>query len=198
MKNRLLLISMALTALVVVGCAGPSVEVTRVDADQEIALTDRWNSTDSRLVSQTMVQDMVTFPWYNNFLSNEGREPVVVVHSVRNRSHEHIEVNTFINDIRRAMLMTGQLDFVASGDERDAIRDERLQQEMNADPATIAAMGEELGADFALTGEINSFVDSLDGQRVTSYQVDLRLIDIRTTRDVWLGQERIQKFQERR
>lgn len=186
------------TILILAGCSGPSVEVSRVDPDEEIALTDRWNATDSRMVSQTMIQDMVSFPWYNRFVAEHGREPVVVVHSVRNRSHEHIEVNTFINDIRRAMLMTGDLDFVASGDERDEIREERLQQEMHASPDSIAAMGQELGADFALTGEINSFVDTLDGNRVTSYQVDMRLINIETTRDVWLGTERIQKLQERR
>lgn len=197
MPRTLYSIVLAAFAIVLTGCAGPSVEVSRVDPDEEIALTDRWNATDSRLVSQTMVDDMMTFPWYNEFVGAEGREPVVIVHSIRNRSHEHIEVNTFINDIRRAMLMTGQIDFVASGEEREALREERAQQELNARDGTLAAMGQELGADFALTGEINSFVDTLDGDRVTAYQVDLRLIDIESTRDVWLGTERIQKLQER-
>lgn len=183
---------------VLAACSGPSVQVSRVDADDEIALTDRWNATDSRLVSQEMIQDMVGFPWYNRFVRDTGREPVIVVHSIRNRSHEHIPVNTFINDIRRAMLQTGQLDFVASGDERDEIRDERLDQEQFAREDTIQAMGQELGADFALTGEINSFVDTLDGNRVTAYQVDMRLISIASTQDVWLGTKRIQKLQERR
>ncbi len=194
---KTLLIPLA-TIAVLAGCAGPSVEVSRVDPNEEIALTDRWNATDSRLVSETMIEDMVAFPWYDQFVEEHDRRPVVIVHSVRNRSHEHIEVNTFINDIRRAMLRTGQIEFVASGDVREELREERADQELNARPDTIAAMGQELGADFALTGEINSFVDTLDGDRVTTYQVDMRLVDIETTRDVWLGTERIQKFQERR
>ncbi|TGG93255.1 penicillin-binding protein activator LpoB [Natronospirillum operosum] len=196
--SRLTGLLLLLLLVVLAACGGPSVTVSREDPDQEIALTDRWNSTDSRLVSQTMIEDMVTFPWYNRFVAEHGREPVVIVHSIRNRSHEHIPVNTFINDIRRAMLQTGQLDFVASGEERDDIRQERLEQEQHAREDTIQAMGQELGADFALTGEINSFVDTLDGNRVTSYQVDMRLISILDTRDVWLGTERIQKFQQRR
>ncbi|MFC3851859.1 penicillin-binding protein activator LpoB [Salinispirillum marinum] len=188
----------ALTIVALAACGGPSVTVTREDPNQEIALTDRWNATDSRLVSETMINDMVAFPWYNQFVQANNQRPVVIVQSIRNRSHEHIPVNTFINDIRRAMLMTGQLEFVAGGEERDEIREERLDQELNAREDTVNAMGQEIGADFALTGEINSFVDSLDGQRVTYYQVDMKLVNLLDNREVWLGTERIQKLQQRR
>ncbi|MFY0664321.1 MAG: penicillin-binding protein activator LpoB [Natronospirillum sp.] len=187
-----------LALMVLAACAGPSVTVSREDPNQEIALTDRWNATDSRLVSETMIGDMVTFPWYNNFVQANNKRPVVIVQSMRNRSHEHIPVNTFINDIRRAMLMTGQLEFVAGGEERDDVREERLDQELNAREDTVNQMGQEIGADFALTGEINSYVDTLDGQRVTYYQVDMKLVSILDNREVWLGTERIQKLQQRR
>jgi len=189
--------ALLLISLLLASC-GPRVTVSREDPDVEVALTDRWNATDSRMVSETMIRDMVTFPWYDQFVQEHQREPVVIVHSIRNFSHEHIPVSTFVNDIRRAMLQTGQLVFVSSGDERDALRNERLQQEAFARDDTIQAMGLELGADFALTGEINSFVDTLGGRRVTSYQVDMRLLSVADTRDVWLGTERIQKVQRRR
>lgn len=196
-KHGLSIVALLLISVVLAGC-GPRVTVSREDPDVEMALTDRWNATDSRLVSETMISDMVTFPWYDQFVRENQREPVVIVHSVRNFSHEHIPVNTFINDIRRAMLQTGQLVFVSGGSERDDLRAERTDQEAFARPDTIQAMGQELGADFALTGEINSFVDTLNGRRVTNYQVDMRLLSIAETRDVWLGTERIQKVQRRR
>ncbi|MCW7753736.1 penicillin-binding protein activator LpoB [Desulfobotulus sp. H1] len=184
-------------ALFTAGCAGTTVQ--RVDPTEEIALTDRWNATDSRLVSEEMIDDMLSFPWISRWQTGNPRnpQPTVLVMGVRNRSHEHIAVDTFVNDLRRAMIRSGKVDFVAGGDMRDAIRAERLDQEFQATPETAAAIAQETGANFALSGSIDSFVDQVDGRRVTSYQIDLRLIDMTTNREVWSGQKKIQKFQQK-
>lgn len=195
-KAALLASAIAMTSLA--GCGG--VKVNRVDPGQEIALTDRWNATDSRLVSEEMIDDMLSFPWVKRWAQeNPGRDrqPTVIVLEVTNRSHEHIEVNTFVNDLRRAMTRSGRVDFVAGGDVRDAIRAERKEQEFNATAETAAKLAAETGANFALSGSIDSWVDQLKGDRVTNYQIDLRLIDIQTNREVWSGQKNLQKHQKR-
>lgn len=184
--------------LVLAGCSGnPSVE--RVDPNQEIALTDRWNDEDSRLVAKEMMQDMLTFPWLSryNMSVDDARRPTVIIHSIRNKTSEHIPSETFINDIKRELLRSGEVDFVVSGDERDEVREERRDQELNASSETQAQMGQETGANFALSGSINSFVDQLDDTRVTSYQVDMKLIDMATNREVWNGQKKIKKKMSR-
>lgn len=184
--------------LVLAGCSGnPSVE--RVDPNQEIALTDRWNDEDSRLVAKEMMQDMLTFPWLSryNMSVDDARRPTVIIHSIRNKTSEHIPSETFINDIKRELLRSGEVDFVVSGDERDEVREERRDQELNASSETQAQMGQETGANFALSGSINSFVDQLDDTRVTSYQVDMKLIDMTTNREVWNGQKKIKKKMSR-
>ena len=182
------------STLLLVGCSS-SPRVERVDANTEIALTDRWNDEDSRLVAQEMMQDMLTFPWLSRYKMNTGdeRRPTVIIQSIRNRTSEHIPSETFINDIKRELLRSGDVDFVVSGDERNNIRDERRDQELNASADTQAQMGQETGANFALSGSINSFVDQLDGTRVTSYQVDMKLINMATNREVWNGQKKIKK-----
>ncbi|RDL43319.1 penicillin-binding protein activator LpoB [Marinomonas piezotolerans] len=181
------LLSIALTA-----CSSGGVK--RIDANEEIALSDRWNSTDSRLVAEEMMTDMLTFPWFRDYHINHDGNPTVIVQSIRNKSHEHIPVDTFINDIKRSLLRAGKVDFVVSREEREDIRSERTDQEMNAAPDTIAEFGLEQGAGFALSGTINSIVDSNGEQRVTFYQVDLKLINMTTNREVWNGQKKIQKL----
>ena len=95
------------------------------------------------------------------------------------------------------MLRSGKVDFVANSELRKDIRAERADQELNARAETQAPMGEETGADYALSGTINSIVDELDGKRVTSYQIDLRLINMRSNREAWNGQKKLKKVQER-
>lgn len=195
-KALVLVASFAVLALT--GCGGTKVQ--RLDASQEVALTDRWNATDSRLVSEEMIDDMLSFPWVTRWAEanqKRNRQPTVIVMGVRNRSHEHISVETFINDLRRAMIRSGRVDFVAGGDVRDALRDERKDQEFNATADTAAKLAAEQGANFALSGSIDSWVDQLDGTRVTNYQIDLTLIDIQTGKQVWMGQKKLQKHQQR-
>ena len=186
------------TVVFVNGC-GKSVEVARVDSGKEIALTDKWNDEDSRLVAEEMINDMLSYPWISQFNQRfPGKEPLVTVERVRNKSHEHIAVDTFVNDIKRAVIRSGKAGFIATLEERQDTRAELADQDMNASADTRMEMGEEDGANFALSGTINSIVDQLDNQRVTYYQVDLKLINLQTAREVWNGSKKIKKFMERK
>ena len=95
--------------------------------------------------------------------------------------------------MERALVNSGRVDFVASREERGEIRDERIDQDLNASESTRNAAGEELGADFMLQGQINTILDVDGKQQVRYYQVDLTLISMADNRKVWLGQKKIKK-----
>ncbi|MFC3679282.1 penicillin-binding protein activator LpoB [Bacterioplanoides pacificum] len=175
--------------------AGCATKVSRISASEEVALSDRWNAKDSELVANEMINDMLSFPWARDFEMDNSRRPTVIISRIRNKSHEHIAIDTFTNDIKRAIIRSGRADFVAGGEERDAIREERRDQELNARNAK--AQGQENAADFALSGSVNSIVDQVGSDRVTFYQVDMKLIDMESNREVWNGQKKIQKLQEK-
>lgn len=197
-KSILVTVLVLGTVVFVNGC-GKSVEVARVDSGKEIALTDKWNDEDSRLVAEEMINDMLSYPWISQFNQRfPGKEPLVTVQRVRNKSHEHIAVDTFVNDIKRAVIRSGKAGFIATLEERQDTRAELADQDMNASADTRMEMGEEDGVNFALSGTINSIVDQLDGKRVTYYQVDLKLINLQTAREVWNGSKKIKKFMERK
>ena len=135
--------------------------------------------------------------WLPSFTSKKGKPPTVIVGTVRNLSHEHINTRTFIADIERELINSGDIDFVASSNERDEVRSERMDQDLNASEATRKAMGQEVGADFMLKGSINTIVDAIDGEQARFYQIDLTLIDLASNRKVWVGQKKIKKTIEK-
>jgi len=186
---KLFAIAMALS----VTLAGCATKVERIKPDEVVDLSGAWNDTDSRLVSEEMINDMLSRPWVSNFQRRTGKQPAVIVGSVRNLSHEHINVNTFVNDIQRALVNSGQVTFVASSTEREEVRDERMDQDINASAATRKAMGQEYGADYMLKGQINTIIDMDGTTQVRYYQVDLTLISLADNRKVWLGQKKIKK-----
>jgi len=183
---------MLVVSLFVVTACSTSVE--RVSSDTTIDLSGAWNDTDSRLVAEEMIQDALARPWITDYSGKTGKRPAVIVGTVRNLSHEHINVKTFVADMERALINSGRVDFVASRDERGEIRDERIDQDLNAREGTRNAAGQELGADFMLQGQINTIMDVDGKEQVRYYQVDLTLISMADNRKVWLGQKKIKKL----
>lgn len=198
--NKLILRSTSLLFVVfasVLLLSACSTKVTRMDEAEVKDLSGAWNDTDSRLVSEEMIDDMMQRPWVSDHLAKTSERPAVIVGEVRNLSHEHININTFVADIERALVNSGRVDFVASSLDRQEIRGERKDQDLHAREDTRNAMGQELGADFMLKGQINTIIDQASKDQVRYYQVDLTLISMADNRKVWLGQKKIKKFVER-
>jgi len=186
----------ALSAMLVF-TAGCNPKVSRVDTNEVTDLSGKWNDTDSRLVSREMIDDVLSRRWLSKFNRAKGKAPTVIVGTVRNLSHEHINTRTFIRDLEKELINSGEVEFVASASERDEIRSERRDQDLNASEATRKAMGNETGADFMLKGTINTIVDAVSGSQARFYQIDLTLIDLESNRKVWVGQKKIKKTVEK-
>ncbi len=189
------LLVLMLVGWLLVGCA--SVTVDRMDVDETVDLSGRWNDTDSRLVSEEMIADALARPWIDEFQAATGRDPVVIVGSVRNRSDEHINTQTFVKDLERALVNSGNVQLVAAGGERGELRAERDDQAAHASEATAKADMRETGADLMLQGSINTISDRLEGKEVKYYQVNLELIDIERHRKAWIGEKKIKKMVKR-
>ncbi len=179
------------------GC-GAEAKVTRVDPGVVTDLSGRWNDTDSRQVAEEMVKQALSYPWLDNFVKSKNRHPVVIVGTILNRSHEHINVQTFVQDLARELTNSQKVTFVAGKSEREEIREERREQAVHAREDTQKAPGKELGADYMMKGSISTILDETDGVKAVFYQVDLEMIDLESNVKSWFGQKKIKKVIERK
>ncbi|GAB4228998.1 MAG: hypothetical protein Tsb0034_00460 [Ekhidna sp.] len=191
MKNTAKITSMFLVALILGACTR---QVTRINPDQQVDLSGRWNDTDSKLVAEEMIKDVTGRPWHNNFRIENDRKPVVIVGYVKNKSNEHIEAETFIKDIEREFINSGFVRVVSNAEFREKLREERAEQGEFASPETQAQWGKELGADFMMFGVITAQVDSYKKEKVVNYKVNLELANVETNEKVWLGDKEIKKY----
>ena len=185
--------AMLLALFMFSSCASTKVE--RLDVDETVDLSGQWNDTDSRLVSEEMIKDVMSRTWLERYKqAHNGHTPAVIVGSVRNRSDEHINTRTFVKNLERALVNSGEIDFVASSGEREELREERIDQAAHASEKTAKEEGQEIGADFMLQGSINTITDRIEGKQVKYYQVNLELVQIENHKKVWLGEKKIKKF----
>lgn len=169
-------------------------KVTRTEVDETIDLSGNWNDTDSRLTAEEMVRDSLARPWVDEFATAKKTKPRVIVGMVSNKSHEHINTETFVKDLERELTNSGRIKFVASKEQREEVREERLDQAKNASLATAKSMGQEYGADYMLKGQINTILDGAGKQEVKYYQVELEMIDMLSNEKSWIGQKKIKKL----
>ncbi len=168
--------------------------VSRVSSDKDLDLSGSWNDTDIRLVSEALVQSSMKGAWINNFrMKNLGRNPVVIVGTFINRSSEHIDTAIIAKRYEMELVNSGKVDMVADQNFRASIRQEREEQQYFASEETAKALGREIGADFLLQGAVRSVLDQQGNTRVRTYYVSAELIDIETSRKVWVGEETIKK-----
>jgi uncharacterized protein (TIGR02722 family) len=191
----------AVLSLAALSAAGCATHVERINPEAQVDLTGRWNDVDSRQVADAMVHQSFAADygggWAVQYMqAHGGRRPTVIVGSIRNRSLQHIPVETFVRDIERAYLGSGQVQVVASAEERDEVRDERADQQENAIPESRARMAREHGAQYMLQGDISEIADREGGRAVVYYQVDMTLVDLETNAKTWTGQHRIKKLVE--
>jgi len=185
-------LSILLLSLVAVFSCGR--KISRIDPGQQTDLSGRWNDTDSRLVAEEMMNDVLQRQWLKDFTTEKGKKPVVIVGMVRNSSHEHIDAEMFIKDLERHFINTSTVRVVQNSVFREKLREERDDQQTFASPETQKKFGRELGADFILTGTINSIVDQYKKEKTVTYQVNLELSNLETNEVVWIGDKKIKKY----
>lgn len=193
-KCQLLTILVLVAGVAFTGC---KTKVKRVGTEETIDLSGRWNDTDSQLVSAEMIGDLASRSWIEEYTAKNGQEPVVIVGTVRNKSSEHIETETFTKDLERELINSGRVKFVANPIERGELRQERKEQQTWAREETQKRIAAETGADYMLQGGIKTIIDQEGKESVKFYQVDLELVHLESNEKVWIGSKKIKKLVKR-
>ena len=174
-----------LISLLAFSCA--STKVSRVSPEKNVDLSGYWNDTDVRIVAEELILSCLDSNAIKNFSSShKGQKPVVIVGSFRNLSDEHIDTVILTKQLEAALVNSGKIDFVSGASEREEIRNERLEQQENASEESAKALRNETGADYMMQGSIRTIVDSEGNKTTRTYYVTAELVDIETTKKLWM------------
>lgn len=161
-------------------------KVKRVDSVKDV--DEFWNDNDIRIVCEDLINQCINSPRIAKFESENGRAPTVIMGKIKNESAEHIDTTIVAKKFQSNIINSGVLEFVASSDERDALRDEVAQQQDHATLDTAKQLNAEEGADYMLQGSVKTDVHQ-DGKIVSrTYLVTVELMNLQTHRIIFSGQ----------
>ena len=190
-----ILATLVTVTMLAVACGPPPPpRVVRLSPDEQRDLSGNWNDTDSNLVARAMIQDCLSRPWAAKFKQKTGKDPVIRIAPLRNRTPDHINVRFFYKQVEMEILNSGLAQVVSgSREEADDQRDERDDQAQHASDETAKSQGNETGSDFLLTGWIILQTDALGDREVRAYVTTMELANSESNIKVWMKVHKIKK-----
>lgn len=190
--DRWVLFCGAALIVTVAGCT--TSETKRVDPDalSESETGTGVSSQDFRSVCERMARSLITCPQ----IQNTATPPKVALFRVENNTNDYVEADAFTHKMRTLLIKhsEGKIIFI-DRDMTDTI--EKEQRDKRRGKITSAGDTDRLGADFFLTGRLDS-IDHAAGAGVTSYyRFGFRLTDAGTSAIVWEDEYEIKKASRR-
>ncbi|WP_407400754.1 penicillin-binding protein activator LpoB [Treponema sp.] len=168
-----------------------SAKVKRVDSDKLTDLDGFWNDNDVKIVCDSLIEQCVNSPAVRKksakIESITGEMPYAIIGKIENNSSEHIDTSIIETKFRNAIINSGVMNFVASKNERDYLREEKDDQQETT--VNAKSLGNETAADYMLIGTVKSIVQKEGKKSVRAYFVDVQLVDIETNRILWTGED---------
>jgi len=179
-----------------VSLVGCSKTVKYGDATAVETTTAEFGSTDLQKMAEKMVDSVLAFPPIIEVTSK--RRPVMFVDTIKNKTSEHIDTESITDTISSRLLRSGKFRFV----DMTKVADVRKQMEFQGDSgmvkeSTAVKMGQQIGAEYMLYGNLSSIVKRDSSTKDVYYKFTMKLMHLETGILEWSDEKEIRKTKEK-
>lgn len=162
---------------------------------QETVNTD-FGSTDLQMIAAKMVDDMLVFPPIVQMTSQ--RRPVLFVDRIKNKTTEHIDLESVTDTIQSKLINSGKFRFVDMTAVEQVKRQLDYQQSSGmVDDSKAVTVGKQIGAEYMLYGNMSSIVKKDGSTKDVYYKFTLKLLNLETGILEWSSEKEIRKTKSR-
>ncbi|MFA4945218.1 MAG: penicillin-binding protein activator LpoB [Lentisphaeria bacterium] len=160
------------------------------------SLSYTFSSTDLQMYAASMVDSLLTFPPIVE--ETKSRRPVILVSTIKNKTTQHIDMEALTDTVRTKLLRSGKFRFIDRTTDDAAIQEVRTQLESGlVDPATAVRFGQQIGAEYLLTGNFAQITQEAGRTKDVYYKLTMNLKNLRTGILEWSDEKEIRKIREK-
>lgn len=190
-----------LTGLLLIACsvflAACSATTQYGDATAEETVNTDFGSTDLQRIAEKMVDDLLVFPPMVQVTS--VKRPILFVDTIKNKTDEHIDMQSITDTIQSKLINSGKYRFVDMGQVEKIRKQLAYQNESGmVNKGTAAQVGQQIGAEYMLYGNMASIVKQSSKTRDVYYKFTLKLLHLETGIIEWSSEKEIRKTKEKR
>lgn len=189
-------IAIAAAAAFGAACTGPRAFTRGTYEDPNVIemLSDHFNENDLQLIAKKMVASLQASPPFGQI---RGR-PVIVVGRMRNSTSEHIDMKSLSDKMLVQLQRTGKFAFADKPSREDLAEEYEYQEAGYVDPQSAKGRGQQVGADYVMTGEISSIVQEVGADKLVYYKMTTKLHNLRSGLIEWTDEKEIRKKFEKK
>lgn len=183
-----------ISTLLLSGC---STSTRYGDATAEETVNTDFGSTDLQRIAVKMVDDLLAFPPMVQVTSI--KRPILFVDTIKNKTTEHIDMESITDTIQSKLLNSGKYRFVDMT-QVDKVR-AQLDFQNNSgmvNKNTAAQIGKQFGAEYMLYGNMASITKQDGDTRDVYYKFTLKLLHLETGLIEWTSEKEIRKTKDKR
>jgi uncharacterized protein (TIGR02722 family) len=179
----------------VAALSGCSSKVQYGDAGAVETTTTEFGSTDLQIISEKMVNSLLSFPPIVEVTAN--KRPVMFVDQIKNKTTEHIDTESVTDTISSRLLRSGKFRFVDMTKVAEVQKQLKFQSSGTVDESTATRVGKQIGAEYMLYGNLSSIVKKAGSTKDVYYKFTLKLMHLETGIVEWSDEKEIRKTREK-
>ena len=196
MKHLNKLMAIAITAISIAHLQGCATKVSYGNATAVETTNTDFGSTDLQQIAAKMVDSLLSFPPIVDITNK--RRPVMYVDQIKNKTSEHIDTESITDTISNKILRSGKFRFV------DMTKVAAIEQQLsyqkgsgNVDPSTIIKVGQQIGAEYMMYGNLSSIVKREASSKDVYYKFTLKVLHVKTGLIEWSDEKEIRKSSQK-
>jgi len=171
----------------------PEFEGEYSDPEKAEIVDDRWNETDARKTAQAQIKGMLEKPWLGKYKKAAGKQPIVIVDEIENRTDEHLDTKALTEFVRDELINSGEVRFLDKAGRQKILDEVKYQGSGAVAKDKAIAAGRQLGAQYMLGGAVSSSVHTQGGLKTVTYQTLMNLTNLETAEIEWSEKYLIKK-----
>ena len=200
MKSTLwtaLLLALAL----VMGCATS----TYVRPDEVTEWDYTYSDTDMKMLAEKMVMSLseAELPERSQAdaqpasRAEAGEKPKLAFLTIGNRTSQHVDTEGISEKILVSLVKLGRFRVMDRKLLKEQAQETALVEKQRIDVAGAVKLGNLIGADYFLTGDIMSIEKTKGSTTLAYYKLTMRLVDVQTSEIVWAEEKELKKVGDR-
>ncbi len=185
-------VGLCMVMLMSTGCAAFRMSVKEVNPTDGRHYDQNYDQTDLQQLSKDICNQLLESP----FMSKQTEPPIMMIAPLNNNTDEHIDTKSLTDKMRVTLLQSGKIRFV-NETARKKIMDEQGYQAANVTPGQNAAIGDQLGVKYMVTGSFAK-INKATGKQVrvsktnfSYYKLTMEVTDVATGEMVWIAEHEI-------
>ncbi len=174
--------TVALALLATTGCKPKAIrggEGTENPGLDNAAMSTGLDRKDLQDLMKKNMAALTTSPVWENWKQADS-PPVIAIWPIKNDTSEHLDdqMLTLLSDMETELINSGVVAVVSRERQQELMAEANMQQGADFNPAMAAQIGRQIGAQYFLTGKLQSVDERINKERRVQYTLFMQVLEV--------------------